>query len=167
MRKTLLLSASYEALSFINEKKVFKFLFKDKVDVISTWEEVMDWGQSKVKFPSILKLKSNIKRNFIIVNFSRKSLIKRDKSTCQYCGKVLTASQITVDHIIPKAQGGGTSFINCVICCQTCNFNKADKTPEQAGMKLIRRPVHPSFGIFYHVTPSKEHWHHDWDCFLK
>ena len=167
MKKTLLLSATYEALSFINERRVYKFLFKDKVEIISTWEDTIDWGNSKLNLPSVLRLKNQIKRNYIIVNFSRKSLIKRDKSTCQYCNRLLTASQITIDHIIPKSHGGGTNFTNCVICCESCNFRKANHTPEQVGMKLIRKPTHPSFAIFYHTLPSKDYWHRDWDTFLK
>lgn len=165
-KKTLLLNASYEVLSFIPERKVFKLLFKDKVEVISAWEDYIIWGSGKVKHPSILRLKNHVKRNYFNSNFSRKALVKRDRSSCQYCGKKLTASQITIDHVLPRAQGGITSFTNCVVSCQICNNKKADKTPEQANMLLLKRPTHPSFSAHAYVADPQEHWHDDWDNFL-
>lgn len=165
-KKTLLLNASYEVLSFIPEKKVFKFLVKDKVEVVSTWEESFVWGAAKMKHPSILRLKNHVRRNYFNANFTRKALIKRDRATCQYCAKKLIASQITIDHVIPRAQGGGTSFFNCVISCQACNSKKADRTPEQACMTLLKKPTHPSFTACYYVSDHQEYWHNDWDDFL-
>jgi hypothetical protein len=165
-KKTLLLNASYEVLSFIPERKVFKLLFKDKVEVISAWEDNIVWGSGQVKLPAILKLKKHVKRNYFNSNFSRKALIKRDRSTCQFCGKKMTASQITIDHVQPRAQGGITSFTNCVVCCQICNNKKADRTPDQAGMKLFKKPTHPSFSAHYYTTDPQDYWHNDWDDFL-
>ncbi len=166
-RKTLLLNAGYEVLSFIPERKMFKLLFKDKVEVVSSWDDVVTWGNGKIKHPSILRLKKYVKRNFFNSNFSRKALVKRDRSICQFCGRKLTASQITIDHVLPRAQGGITSFINCVVSCQDCNNRKADKTPEQASMKLLRKPTHPSFSAHYFVADPQEYWHNDWDDYLK
>ena len=165
-RKTLLLNASYEVLSFIPERKMIKLLFKDKVDVVSEWDSVITWGSGKIKHPAILKLKHHVRRNYFNSNFSRKALVKRDRARCQYCDQKLTASQITIDHVLPRAQGGITSFTNCVVSCHTCNNKKADKTPEQASMKLLRKPTHPSFSSNYYVSDSQEHWHVSWDDFL-
>jgi 5-methylcytosine-specific restriction endonuclease McrA len=72
------------------------------------------------------------------VVFSRKNLWKRDGMRCQYCGKALTGSDVTVDHIIPKSQGGISSFENCVLSCLQCNNKKRDRTPKQAGLQLRR-----------------------------
>lgn len=165
-KKTLLLSASYEVQSFITEKKAFKLLFKDKVEVISAWDEEINWGPGKIRHPSILRLKNHVRRNFFNSNFSRKAMVKRDRSMCQYCSKKLVASQITVDHVLPRAQGGITSFTNCVVSCQVCNNRKADKTPEQAEMVLLKKPTHPSFSAHAYVADPQEYWHNDWDDFL-
>ena len=165
-KKTLLLNASYEVLSFVTERKAFKLLFKDKVEVISAWDDSIAWGDKRIKHPATVRLKTHVRRNFFNSNFSRKALVKRDKSTCQYCGRKLTASQITIDHELPRAQGGITSFTNCVVCCQLCNNKKADKTPEQANMVLLKRPTHPSFSAHHYVADPQEHWHPDWDDFL-
>lgn len=165
-KKALLLNASYEVLNFIPERKMFKLLVKDKVEVVSTWDDVIIWGDKKIKQPSILRLKNHVRRNYFNSNFSRKALVKRDKSTCQYCGTKLTASQITIDHVLPRAQGGITSFVNCVVACQFCNNKKAAKTPEQAGMVLLRKPTHPSFSAQYYVSDPEQFWHPEWDSFL-
>jgi hypothetical protein len=166
-KKTLLLNASYEVLSFISERKVFKLLCKeDKVEVISNWQDIIKWGKDTIKHPSILRLKNHIKRNFFNCHFSRKALIKRDKSYCQYCQKKLSACQLTIDHVLPKSKGGITSFTNCVVCCHECNGKKADRTPEQAGMVLLKKPTHPSFNCYTNIEDSQEYWNDDWDDFL-
>lgn len=164
-KKTLLLNNSYEVLSFIPLRKMIKLLYKDKVEVISTWEDFINWGSDKVKYPSILRLKNHIKRTFYNPRFSRKALIERDKSICQYCNKKLVASQITVDHILPRSHGGRSSFHNCVISCHPCNSKKANHTPDQVGMILLKKPTSPSFATYY-IADFKEHWHTDWDIFL-
>lgn len=165
-KKTLLLNSTYEVLSFISAKKAFKLLCKNKTEVISNWDDVISWGSGKIKHPSILKLKYHVKRNYCMSNFSRKSVVKRDKSTCQYCNKKLTAAQTTIDHVIPKAHGGVTSFNNCVVSCIACNSRKADKTPEQANMLLLSKPTHPTFLISHDITDPQEYWHEDWTSFL-
>lgn len=167
-RKTLLLNTTYEVLSFIPERKALKLLFKDKVEVISSWNNYeIKWDQGKINHPSILKLKNHVKRNYSNSNFSRKAVVKRDYNTCQYCGLKLTASQITIDHVVPRAQGGITSFTNCVVCCGTCNNFKADRTPEQAKMILIKKPIHPSFSSYHYVSDPQEYWHIDWNDYLR
>lgn len=167
MKKTLLLDASYQVISFIPERKMFKLLFKDKCEVISNWDDIVFWGSGKVQHPAIMRLKKHVKKNYFNSSFSRKALIKRDKNTCQFCSRKLSPSQITVDHVLPRAQGGITSFVNCVVSCQDCNNKKADKTPEQAGMRLLKRPTHPSFSINAQVSEPQEFWHSSWEDFLR
>ena len=83
------------------------------------------------------------------VTFSRRNVAKRDHHTCQYCGAQPGAGAITIDHVVPRSQGGLTSWINCVAACESCNARKADRTPEQAGMKLRHRPVRPEWRPLY------------------
>ncbi|MGO8753162.1 MAG: HNH endonuclease [Thermoguttaceae bacterium] len=77
------------------------------------------------------------------VTFSRRNVFKRDHFTCQYCGSQPGTEELTVDHVIPRAQGGVSSWTNCVLACVACNKRKADRTPEQAGMKLRRKAGPP------------------------
>ena len=164
--KCLLLNASYQVISFINYKKLFKLLIKGKVEIISSFNIDVNWIDGRIKHPSVVRLKNHVKTNYYNRNFSRKALVKRDRSHCQYCHIKLTASQITIDHVVPRAQGGITSFSNCVVACQDCNNKKADRTPEQAGMKLLRRPTHPSFSAIYLTTDPQEMWHEAWNDYL-
>jgi len=77
------------------------------------------------------------------LRYSKHAVFTRDKHTCQYCGLQLT-SKLTIDHVIPRSQNGVTKWTNCVACCERCNTKKADRTPEQAGMRLKKQPVKPS-----------------------
>jgi 5-methylcytosine-specific restriction endonuclease McrA len=83
------------------------------------------------------------------VTFSRRNVAKRDHYTCQYCGAQPGALGITIDHVVPRSQGGASSWTNCVAACETCNAQKSDRTPDRAGMKLRRRPVRPEWKPFY------------------
>lgn len=165
-KKILLLDASYQVQQFIDIRKALKHIIKDKVEVISTWDDDILYGSGKMKYPATLRLKNTVKRNYFNSNFSRKAVVKRDRSSCQYCGKVLSAANITMDHVLPRAQGGGTSFLNCVVSCQPCNNKKGHQTPEQAGMPLLKKPQHPAFTSLRYVVDSTEFWHKDWDDFL-
>lgn len=166
MKRTLLLNHNYEALSFLTERRLMRFLLKDKVEIISYWDDKITWGSGSLDRPAIIKLKYYIKLNNFISNFSRKALIKRDNSTCQFCNKKLSPSQITIDHVIPKSQNGLTSFTNCVISCQVCNGRKANRTPEQANMILLRKPIHPKFNSILFMKNYQDIWYQDWDLFL-
>ncbi len=111
------------------------------------------------------------------VHFSRKTLYKRDNQTCQYCGCKPGTEELTIDHIIPRAQGGQTTWTNCVIACTECNAQKADKRPEQAfkpadpkkrakwkgpsPMRLLSQPYKPKFTLFKSDYRVKS-----WESFL-
>ena len=83
------------------------------------------------------------------VTFSRRNVAKRDHYICQYCGAQPGAESITIDHVLPRSQGGTSTWTNCVAACERCNARKGDRTPEQAGMRLRRRPVRPEWKPFY------------------
>jgi hypothetical protein len=76
--------------------------------------------------------------------FSRRNLFLRDRNTCQFCGKKFPSDDMTMDHVIPKSKGGKTDWYNIVLACVACNRNKADKSLKDSGMKLIRKPYHPT-----------------------
>ncbi len=83
------------------------------------------------------------------VTFSRRNIFKRDKFTCQYCGAQPRSDELTIDHVLPRAQGGDSSWENCVLACVACNHRKADRTPAQAKMRLRKVPVRPSWNPAY------------------
>lgn len=94
------------------------------------------------------------------VVFSRRNLWRRDGWRCQYCGIKPAPDEITVDHVVPRSQGGLTTFDNTVLACLQCNKHKDNRTPEQAGMKL-RKKVRASDGtvqtVFYN-RPKAPRW---------
>ena len=77
------------------------------------------------------------------VRFSRHNIYMRDGNTCQYCGQELPRTELNLDHVVPRAQGGRTTWENVVCCCIDCNLSKGARTPEQAGLKLLKAPVRP------------------------
>jgi 5-methylcytosine-specific restriction endonuclease McrA len=93
------------------------------------------------------------------VTFSRRNVGKRDHYTCQYCGAQPGAESITIDHVRPRSQGGASSWTNCVAACEVCNAKKGDRTPEQAGMRLRRRPFRPEWKPLYATAGARlESW---------
>jgi 5-methylcytosine-specific restriction endonuclease McrA len=79
------------------------------------------------------------------VVFSRRNIFKRDRYTCQYCGAHPRLPELTIDHVIPRSRGGRSRWDNCVVSCQPCNAKKGNRTPEEADMRLRKRPRRPSW----------------------
>jgi hypothetical protein len=98
------------------------------------------------------------------VVFSRRNLFKRDKYTCLYCGVQPGPDELTVDHIMPKSRGGTSTWENCALACVECNKRKANRTPDEAGMKLRRTPKKPSWKTLAQVSPLDRR--ESWDQFL-
>jgi len=98
------------------------------------------------------------------VVFSRRNLFKRDHYACQYCGVQPGPSELTIDHVVPRSKGGYSRWENCVLACVACNTKKADRTPEQAGMRLRKAPRKPSWKALAQF-PSRER-RESWDQFL-
>lgn len=92
------------------------------------------------------------------VAFSKRNVFKRDRLTCQYCGRQPGRDELTLDHVLPKSRGGPTSWENCVLACIECNRLKADRTPEQASMRLRRHPVRPTWKPFYASAGRLPSW---------
>ena len=79
------------------------------------------------------------------VTFNRRNIFKRDKFTCQYCGVQPAASDLTIDHVLPRSRGGQSTWTNCVLACLKCNHRKAARLPHEANMRLRKEPVQPNW----------------------
>lgn len=168
--RVLLLNSNYEPLQFIEDRRGIKLIFKDKVEVISNWDQEINTGCS-MNYPSILRLKNKVPQIFLRSVFSRVAIIRRDQQSCQYCSKKLQGAEITIDHVLPKAQGGKSTFSNCVVACKPCNNRKADKTPQQVNMPLIKEPIDPKYFLSlkdFHSKTNKdtEEWNKSWNDYL-
>ncbi len=93
------------------------------------------------------------------VAFSRRNLFRRDHYTCQYCGVQPGSAELTIDHVVPRAQGGESRWDNCVLACVRCNLRKANRTPTQAKMRMRKQPVQPAWHPLYATqSPRIESW---------
>ena len=97
----------------------------------------------RLRVPEVIALTDYDRLPSAAVTFSRRNMFKRDHWTCQYCGAQPGSDELTIDHVVPRSQGGTSTWENCVLACVTCNKRKADRTPQQAGMKL-RQAAGPS-----------------------
>jgi 5-methylcytosine-specific restriction endonuclease McrA len=109
----------------------------------------------RLRVPEVLTLTRHDRPRHNAVTFCRRNVFKRDHLTCQYCGARPGSEELTIDHVIPRAQGGQTNWENCVLACVPCNARKANRTPEQAGMKLRRHPVRPTWKPLYDAANIK------------
>lgn len=114
--------------------------------------------------PEVIVLTAYSGRGERSVIFSRKNLYKRDRTTCQYCGAQPGPEELTIDHVLPRSKGGASSWENCVLACVPCNRRKADRSPEQAGLRLRKAPRKPSWKSLTHV-PARER-RESWSAFL-
>lgn len=165
-KRTLVLDSSYQTLYFASERSVWKLLYAEKAEVVSTWDESVNWvNNSKIKHPAVIRLKNYVRKFIPKFQYSRKVVMSRDQYCCQYCGKALTPREATIDHVLPRNLGGKSTYLNCVTSCRPCNSKKANKTLEQCGLKLISEPFVPRFQylIQSHYTTD---WHEDWNNFI-
>lgn len=100
--------------------------------------------QSVLDINSIISVKGKISEEKKFVPFNRKMLFKRDKCLCAYCGFTYPEDKLEIEHVIPQSKGGKTKWTNVVTACRSCNSRKDDRTPEEAGMKLIYVPYTPN-----------------------
>lgn len=120
----------------------------------------------KIKIPKIIILCNYNKVPKKRPKFTMNGVWSRDNGICQYTGKKLKPNEGNIDHIIPKSRGGKSDWNNCVLSHREVNAFKADKTPEEIGLKLIKTPKNPvSMPISYYIKNT--HQIKEWDIFLK
>ena len=165
----LLLNRLYMAVRVVSARRALTLLYSDLAEVISVdagsyvsydftdWVEVSqamhefqpeeyDWIRTvrfQVAVPKVIRLLGYDKLPQTRVKLNRRNLFARDGNRCQYCGKRFPTSELSLDHVIPRSQGGKNSWENIVCACVHCNVRKGGRTPEQAHMKLITTPRRP------------------------
>lgn len=141
--RTLLLAHTYEPLKVISWQRAFTLLTLGKVEVLEEYDADVRTTTFVFKVPAVVRLLRAFRRHKKPVKFSRVNIYARDKYRCQYCGVKAAIADLTYDHVVPRSQGGKTTWTNIVSACYACNSKKANRTPEQARMKLLTRPVQP------------------------
>ncbi len=141
MDKVLVLNSDYTPINVTSLVRGFILVDKGKAEILKSGDIPIVSGQKKYMRPLIIRLLSYVRFRVKPLKINRHRIFKRDNHTCSYCG---TSKNLTIDHILPKSRGGGNTWLNLTTCCKNCNRVKDNKTPEEAGMKLINKPFEPS-----------------------
>lgn len=185
---TLVLNKSWVPINIIDWKETMKYLVQDAAQaldadfipyhfkdwlVYSTLPAVLDDGyhmintvSHKIAVPDIIVLNKYNRLPYREVKFTRQSIFERDRFTCQYCGKRFKRDDLQMEHVIPKAQGGKSTWDNVVAACGPCNAMKRDRTPDEAGMKLIHKPTEPRWFGPYEKVKNRPHIRPAWKALL-
>ncbi len=165
----LVLNRQYLAIHVIDVRRAFALLLRELAEVIhieegrfgnydfDSWRELSalesgykgphdDWVRSvnfEIRAPRVLRLLEFDRAPKQRVRLNRRNLFARDENLCQYCGKKFATSELSIDHVVPSCRGGETTWENVVCACVRCNVKKGGRTPTEAHMRLIKKPVRP------------------------
>ena len=131
---------SYYPLSLWPWQTAVKAVFLERVDIVASYEREVHSPSLDMKIPSVIALRQFVKPNEFPA-FTRFNVFLRDRFSCQYCG---TPKHLTFDHVIPRRLGGRTTWENVATACAPCNLRKGGRTPAQAKMPLLVRPIRPT-----------------------
>ena len=150
----LVLNASLQPLSVIPERRLIVLLSKEKVAFVNPRmrhlvEESIRARRVGTDEPVIVQLLANVRIPRMALRPTRANILLRDHETCQYCGKRMR--ELTLDHIIPRSRGGGSTWDNLVACCRACNGRKGNRLLKEVSMHLIRppRPLDHEYASFF------------------
>lgn len=189
--KVLVLNKAFVAVRVISARRAFSLLCRDIAEVIhvdegryvnydfASWAELSqfrdsfpadshDWVKTvrfDVAVPKIIRLLGYDRLPAQIVKLNRRNLFARDRNQCQYCGRSFSTSELSIDHVLPRTQGGGDSWENLVCACIKCNAKKGGRTPEGAQMALIRKPVRPKRNPLISIRLGQDRYS-SWKAFL-
>ncbi|MEM0983748.1 MAG: HNH endonuclease [Planctomycetota bacterium] len=167
--KVLVLNKLYVAVRVVSAKRAFSLLTRDAAEIIdvnqgqylnydlASWMDMAqlqrefepdrhDWVRTvrfEIAVPRVIRLLGYDRLPDQQVKLNRRNLFARDRNRCQYCGHFFPTSELSIDHVKPRSQDGPDTWENLVCACVKCNARKGGRTPEQARMKLIKKPVRP------------------------
>ena len=192
--KVLVLNRNYLAIRVTSARRAFGMLFRDLAEVIhvdngqylsydfETWAELSamredfeedhfahhDWIRSvrfELAVPKVIRLLGYDRLPKQTVKLNRRNLFARDRNQCQYCGRHFPTSELSIDHVVPRSQGGGDSWTNLVCACVKCNARKGGRTPAQANISLIRKPAQPKRNPMISLRLGQDRYE-SWKAFL-
>ena len=139
-RLCLVINASYEAINVTTARRALTLVFKGAAVVEEVSGHVVRTSKINVPVPAVIRLMKYRRVPRQNKSVSRKGILLRDGSSCQYCGSFLPSGKLTLDHVIPRSRHGSSTWENLVACCFSCNNKKGDRTPQEAGMMLTKQP---------------------------
>lgn len=166
-RPTLVLNRSWQPVNVATVARALVMVWSETARVVDPNDyQLYDWSDwskliplddqpfvssvsQRIRVPEIITLTEFNRLPTTTVAFSRRNIFKRDRMMCQYCGRKPKGDDLTIDHVIPRAQGGISTWENCVLACIRCNHSKADRTPARAGLQLLNVPKQPNWNPIY------------------
>lgn len=168
MAKVLLLNSNEKPLHITSWKRALVLLIKGKAQCVKHIQNAEDYiNIENQNIPRVIKMNYNVAVPDKELPFCRENVFIRDDFTCQYCGKKFPFSELTLDHVFPKSRRGPEIWENMVACCKECNQYKADRTPKEAGMKLLKRPIRPDDYIDFVIKKYSNSDTNYWIKYLK
>lgn len=142
----LVLNQDYRALTITSVQRAIVLVLLQKAELVeSESDRYVRSPSTHVPWPSIVRLKAFVRVPYKRIMLTRKNVMRRDRGRCQYCG---SRDKLTIDHVLPKSRGGRDTWENLVAACVPCNNRKGDRTPEEAGYELARKPFRPSYVMY-------------------
>lgn len=164
--RVLTLNNSYMPLALIDWMRAICLLFQGKAEMVVESDRTVSSPSTTMAIPAIIRLNRNVYPSKRRVRLSRANVLLRDGNTCQYCGKVFPKSELNLDHVVPRAKGGQTKWTNIVTCCIKHNTEKGDRTPEEAGMRLLRQPEAPGWSLGQEIVQKIHNIPEAWEPYL-
>jgi 5-methylcytosine-specific restriction endonuclease McrA len=154
----LVLNQNYEPLMVCNAKRALVMLFLGRAETVEASDHSVASVRQSFPLPSVVKLGSYIRKSRPEVKLTKHNVLRRDRHTCQYCGSI--RGPMTVDHVVPRSQGGEDTWENLVCACVPCNNRKSNRSLRQSSLALVHRPRQPSFISFiqYSVSVPDHRW---------
>lgn len=158
-QRVLVLNASYEPLQLISVRRAIVLLLQEKAELVEAAEQrLRASGGFSLDRPLVIRLVRYIKiPRRLRLPCSRRGVLARDRDTCQYCGDQPGRLNLTIDHVVPRSQGGQTVWENVVTACRSCNHKKGGRTPEEAHMTLRIKPRQPQYVAFALLGELERH----------
>ncbi|HXN65987.1 MAG TPA: HNH endonuclease [Candidatus Acidoferrales bacterium] len=158
----LVLNATFEPINVTAVRRALVLLLKGVAQAEELNTAEVHSTSKHIKVPSVIRLLAYRHIPQQTRALSRKNILLRDHNTCQFCGVTFPASELTLDHVLPRSRGGRSSWENLVASCYRCNNRKGDRTPEEAGLELSRRPrpftLHTSRQLMRLIGHKDEKW---------
>ena len=158
----LVLNATFEPINVTAVRRAMVLMIKGVAQAEEIHQTEVHSASRALPVPSVIRLLAYRHIPQQTRALSRKNILLRDRNTCQFCSRMLPASELTLDHVVPRSRGGRSSWENLVACCYECNNSKGDRTPEEAGFALARRPrpftLHTSRQLMRLIGNKDEKW---------
>jgi 5-methylcytosine-specific restriction endonuclease McrA len=155
----LVLNQGFEPHDVCRTRRAIVLVYCGKAELVEDSRGEVHSVSRSFAIPSVIRLTQRVRRPFHERRLTRLEVFVRDNFTCQYCGR--GTRELTLDHVVPRSQGGVHSWENVVSACKTCNRRKGGRTPEEAGMKLLSEPKAPrvyGYNVPYHYFSSHVEW---------